>query len=67
MKVVPSNESYISENTNTIVDGKEIFINTMNGKVQSKTVSYLNKNCEGKALIYDGNGAITGVTIQRKK
>ena len=67
MKVVPSNESYSSENTNTIVDGKEIFINTMNGKVQSKTVSYLNKNCEGKALIYDGNGAITGVTIQRKK
>lgn len=67
MKLVPADESYISENTSTIVDGKETFINKVNGKVQSKTVSYLNKNCEGKALIYDGNGAITGVTIQRKK
>jgi len=67
MKVVSTDETYISENTNTIVDGKETFISTTNGKVQSKTVSQINKNCEGKALIYDGNGAITGVTIQRKK
>ena len=67
MKVVPASESFISENTNTIVDGKETFISTMNGKLQSKTVSHINNNCEGKALIYDGNGAITGVTIQRKK
>lgn len=66
MKVVPVNESYISENTNTIVNGKETFISTMNGKIQSKTVSHINKNCEGKALMYDGNNAITGVTIQRK-
>lgn len=67
MKVVPANASFVSENTNTIVDGKETFISTVNGKVQSKIVSHINNNCEGKALIYDGNGAITGVTIQHKK
>lgn len=66
MKVVTVNETYISENTNTIADGKETFISTMNGKLQSKTVSHINKNCEGKSLMYDGNNAITGVTIQRK-
>ncbi|UQB70138.1 hypothetical protein [Epilithonimonas zeae] len=66
MKVIPSDESYISENTSSIIDGRETFINTMNGKIQSKTISYMNNQCEGKVLMYDGYNAITGVTIQRK-
>ena len=66
MKVVPADESYISENTNTIIDGKETFINQMNGKIQSKIISFLNENCSGKVLIYNGDGAITGVTVQNQ-
>ena len=66
MKIILENDSNVYENTNTIIDGKEIFTNTNNGKIQSKIVSYMNENCEGKVLMYNGDNAITGVTVQKK-
>ena len=66
MKIMYENDSNVYENTNTIIDGKETFINTQNGKVQSKIVSNLNTNCSGKTLIYDSYNAIIGVTVQKK-
>ena len=66
MKIVYENDNDVYENTNTIIDGKETFINTKNGKIQSKIVSYTDKNCEGKTLMYDGFNAITYVLVQKK-
>jgi len=66
MKIVYENDNDVYENTNRITDGKETFINTKNGKIQSKIVSYTDKNCEGKTLMYDGYNAITYVLVRKK-
>ncbi len=66
LKIVPSDGSYVSEKTNTIIDGEETFINTMNGKLQSKSVYYM-KNCQGKVLMHNNFNEIIGVSAQKKK
>lgn len=56
----------ISENTTENIGGKDIFSTVSDGKIQYKSVSTLNKNCEGKVTTYDGNGKVVSVYVQKK-
>lgn len=57
----------ISENRAEIIDGKQVFTVIADGKVQNKSVSTLNSNCEGKVITYDGNGKVVSVSVQTKR
>ncbi len=57
----------ISENTAKIIDGKQIFTVITDGKMQNRSVSTLNSNCEGKVITYDGSGKVISVSVQKKR
>lgn len=59
-------DKIISENTTENIDGKDIFTTISDGKIQYRSVSTLNKNCEGKVSTYDSSGKIVSVYIQKK-
>lgn len=57
----------ISENTTKTIDGKDIFATITDGKTQYRSVSTLNKNCEGKVVTYDSSGKIISVYVQKRE
>ncbi|MDN3692094.1 hypothetical protein QWZ06_07395 [Chryseobacterium tructae] len=57
----------LSENKAQIIDGKQIFTVIADGKVQNKSVSTLNSNCEGKVITYDSSGKVISVSIQKRR
>lgn len=56
-----------SENTVKTIDGKQVFTVIANGKVQNKSVSTLNSNCEGKVVTYDSTGKVLSVSVQQRR
>lgn len=56
----------ITENSSFSENGKEIFISKTNGKVNHKTISENNFDCQGVFTTYDENGKVISVMISEK-
>lgn len=56
----------MSENRAQIIDGKLVFTVMTDGKLQNRSVSTLNSNCEGKVITYDGSGKVVSVSVQKR-
>lgn len=57
----------LSENKAEIIDGKQIFTLIADGKIQNKSISTLNSNCEGKVITYDSSGKVVSVSVQKRR
>lgn len=66
MSIEGKNGKVMSENRTQILDGKQIFTTIADGKIQYKSISTLDGNCEGKVITSDANGKVVSVSVQRK-